>query len=313
MSQIHGTVKQDKMKNKCALLFVLMAAAIAFGGAAAEARDFVSVRSACLGDGWFSYRVRMTPNAFFSTQIMAVAGTQAFPGRIDNSPPPEGWNESAAATEYFWNKDNQVEPHELPLEFTLMLRSSSSGFRTETNFMIGFLLWFHEGLCSPSLSENVAGFVRLPALTPCDPLLSDGSPPELSSGFEYLPDPKIVELGPDFLRYSWPTTNTVVIEASPDLQSWSNLVRTVGHGGTTTWSAAQSMDTLGRYFRVGLMATEILPDPAASPAPRSSAAFPVFNRLTPRGLIADGPGGPRLIPAEPTAGPCWQLPVALPR
>ena len=299
------------MKKIHAWVPALMAILISLGGAAAEARDLVSVKSACLGDGWFSYQVRMDPNAFFSKQIMAFAGAEAFPNRIDGNLPPAGWTDNAETNAFFWNKDDQTETDGLPLEFTMRMRSSSSGFRTQTNFMVGFLLWFHGGLQSPLLSENVAGFARVPALVPCDPLESDGSPTELLSGFEFLPDPQVVELGADFLRYSWPSTNTVVIEASRDLQSWSNLAQTVGHGGTTTWFAAQAMDSYGGFFRVGLVAMHALTGDKASPAARSPASAAMFNRLTPKGLIASGPHGPTLIPASPTDVGYWHLPVSL--
>ena len=178
---------------------------------------------------------------------------------------------------------------------------------------MGFLLWLHDGLQSPLFAENIAGYAMLPALVPCDPDESDGSPLTMFSGYEAFPDPQVVELGSDFLRYSWPNTNTVVIKASHDLQSWSNLAHTIGYGGTTTWSAAQSMDTLGRYFRVGLVATRALPENTIVPATHAPTSVGIFNRLTPTGLIVSGPNGTHLIPAGQADHELWYLPVALPQ
>ena len=302
------------MKKIYGLLPVLLAAYFSFAIAIAEARNFVSVKSSYLGDGWFSYEVRMEPNPFFSTQIMAFAGTYPFSGRIDSTLPPEGWTAGTNSEELSWTKNNQTEPHALPFEFTMVGRSSSSGFRTETNtFRIGFLLWLYDGFQSPLVSENIAGYATLPVLVPCDPYESDGSPLEIFSGYEFLPDPQVVELGSDFLRYSWPNTNTVVIEASHDLHSWSNLAQTVGHGGTTTWSAVQSLGTFGRYFRVGLVATRALPEKAIVPATPPLTSVGIFNRLTPEGLIVSGPNGTTLIPAGQADHGLWHLPVSLPQ
>ena len=74
--------------NKChGLLPVLMASCYLFATAIAEARDFVSVKSSYLGDGWFSYQVRMEPNPFFSSQIMAFSNANSFSNRIDYNMP----------------------------------------------------------------------------------------------------------------------------------------------------------------------------------------------------------------------------------
>ena len=291
-----------------------MVAYFSFAPAISEARDFVSVKSSYLGDGWFSYQVRMEPNPFFSSQIMIFANANSFSDRIDYNMPPNGWSADTNGTTLNWTKNDQLEPHALPIEFTMVGRSSLSGFRTETRALtIGFLLWLHDGFHSPLISENIAGYVMLPALVPCAPNESDGSPLEMFSGYEALPDPQVVELGPNFLRYCWPNTNTVVIEASHDLQSWSNLAQTIGYGGTTTWSTAQSMDTFGRYFRVGLVAMRALPEKAIIPATHTPTSVGIFNRLTPQGLIVSGPNGTHLIPAGQADHELWYLPVPLPQ
>ena len=302
------------MKKNHGLLLVLMAAYFSFASASAEARNFVSVKSSYLGDGWFSYQVRMEPNPFFTTQIMAFANANPFSSRIDFNMPPEGWSADTNGNTLNWTKNDQQEPHALPLEFTMVGRSSLSGFRTETNsFTIGFLLWVHDGLQYPLVSDNFAGYAQLPALVPCDPSESDGSPLEMASGCEFLPDPKVVELGSDFLRYSWPNTNTVVIEASHDLQTWSNLAQTIGYGGTTTWTTAQSLGTFGRYFRVGLVSTRALPEKAIVPATPPPTSVGIFKRITPKGLIVSGPNGTNLIPAGQADHGLWYLPVSLPQ
>ncbi|OQA28805.1 MAG: hypothetical protein BWY59_00664 [Verrucomicrobia bacterium ADurb.Bin345] len=298
-------------RDVCILLLAVAASVLPFAASPAAARDFVTVRSAYLGDGWFSYTMRMEPNPFFSTQITGIAGTAAFTNRIDANTPPEGWTESPDTSSFFWGKDNQFEEHALPLELTMMARSSSSGYRTQTNYFVMFVLWMHDWLPIPGiLSANIAGYVRLPALVPCEPAESDGSPTELFSGYEIFPDPEVVESGPDFLSYFWPNTNTVVIEASYDLQSWSNVAQMVGHGGTSTWVAAQPLDELGSFFRVGLVAMRALSGISSSQDPIPPAAPGVFNRLAPEGLFVSGPDGKTtLLPAGEADKGLWMLPA----
>jgi len=50
------------------LLFQALALSILFFAVnRGMARDFVTLHSEHLGDGWFSYTIRMEPNPFFST------------------------------------------------------------------------------------------------------------------------------------------------------------------------------------------------------------------------------------------------------
>lgn len=214
---------------------------------------------------------------------------------------------------FIWEKNDQTQPHALPYEFTMMARSTSSGYRTETNFSIAFLLWINGWLQSPLLSRNIAGYVRLPALVPCAPSESDGTPPELFSSYEFFPDPQVVGMNEHSLSYSWPNTNTVVIEASHDMQSWSNIAQTVGYGGTTTWHSAQSINEFGNCFRVGLVAMRALTNNVASlHSPSQASSIPAFKRFTPRGLIVSLPDGDTLIPVGQNNCKIWYLPVALP-
>lgn len=291
----------------------LIAIITAFVIAPASARDFASVKSSYLGDGWYSYHVRMEPNPFFSTQIMGLAGAQYFTNRIDNNTPPVGWTQDATTNKFIWNKNDQTEAHPLPYEFTMMARSSSMGFRTEANFYIAFQLWINGWLQSPILSQNIAGYVRLPALVPCDPSESDGSPTELFSSSELFPDPQVVRMDGYSLSYSWPNSNTVIIEASRDLQSWSNIVQTVGYGGTTTWHSAQEMDAFGSCFRVGLVAMRALTNNVASlHYLRQASPISTFKRFTPEGLLVSRTDGDLLIPAGQTNCNIWYLPVTQP-
>jgi len=301
------------MKKITVPIYALIAVFTALLVTFAEARNFVSVKSSYLGDGWFSYTVRMEPNPFFSTQIMMFAGAPIFTNKIDSNTAPEGWTESTNTDSFVWDKNDQTEPHILPLEFTMLGRSASSGFRTETNFWVGFLLWINGWLQSPLLSQDIAGYVRLPALFPCEPNESDGSPTELFSAYEIFPDPEVIELGSDHLSYFWPSSNTVLIEASHDFQVWSNVAQVVGYGGTTTWSSAQSMDTFGSYFRVGLVAMKALTNTTTSPVQSSSDPIAVFHRLTPEGLIVSGPNGTHLLPAGDSDSKLWYLPIRLQR
>lgn len=296
------------------LLLALVSGVAALVATPAAARDFITLHSTHLGGGWFTYTVRMEPNPFFSTQIMGVAGAMSFTNRIDATPPPEGWTASTDTVSFIWGKDDQLSPHGLPFELTMAARSSSSGFRTETNFFVGYLLWFKGWLSAPGiLSGNVAGYVKLPALVPCEPSESDGSPTELVSSYEVFPDPAIVDLGRNYLNYFWPGSNTVVIEASEDLRSWSVLDQCVGQGGTSTWFAAESLPLLGRYFRVGLVAMrDITTAPDLLSAPSDPANDAVFHRLTADGLIVTGPRGPILLPTGEGNSGHWCLPVSEP-
>ncbi len=243
---------------------------------------------------------------------MALAGAMVFTNRIDANTPPAGWTESPETDTFLWGKDDQLVAHNLPFEMTMIARSSSSGFRTETNFFVAYALWL-QGWIAPSglLSQNIVGYVKLPALVPCEPAEADGSPEELIASYEMFPDPEIVEMGGDFLRYFWPSSNTVVIEASYDLESWSDVVQMVGHGGTTTWNSAQSLDVFGSYFRIGLIAMRALSDNQALPLSDSRSTAYVFQRWTPEGMIVSGPGGDRLLPTEGKHSGFWCLPILL--
>lgn len=278
-------------------------------GRVVEASGRIGVTSTVLGDGWFSYQVRIESTPFFSQQIVGTAAVIFFQDYVDGNSAPAGWSDGSADSFLHWSKDDQQQSHGFPLEFTILGRSSSSGFRTETNgFIVGFIAWPQTWFQSPLVSQNIAGFVKLPVLVPCDLEESDGSPVELYAFNDVIPDPRICEMGSDYLKYEWGAANVMDVEASYDLVKWNWVGRIQSEVGITTWHSSQPLDELGTFFSVRL--SDKSSSAKSSMAQKPSAGS--FVRLLPEGVLVAGPDGTSsLVPVGAGDG-LWCVPVTLP-
>jgi hypothetical protein len=107
--------------------------------------------------------------------------------------------------------------------------------------------------------RNVSAGRFLPCLVPCAPEESDGSPSNLVSRLEIVPDLKIdglIVTNQDVygLRYSWPAASTVELQASHDLTNWARVARFFGDPPQTTWTTNSPMNAFGEFFRLWVIA-----------------------------------------------------------
>ena len=136
---------------------------------------------------------------------------------------------------------------------------------------------------------EVTGFWNADVLVPCAPGDADGSSTNLLAvgPFEGLADIRIVELlrqGDSVMgvRYDYAETNTVRLEASRDMLSWTNVAYIYGGRPSTSWTNNTPLNSYGNYFRLRLVAEGHAP----SVPPLSAAA--VFNAASPDASDSSG-------------------------
>lgn len=232
----------------CVLSLLLMPAAPSPGA------TFAQLESAYQGDGWFEYRVTMFQEPFFRTQCLTGAYTSSFTNRNELGSVPADWTFYAEDDHTVsWSYNGTEATQAVPCTQSFYARSTEQHFKTVTNFYLFYLLWPQHWLHSPYLTDNMAGFVKLPALVPCPPPEEDGSPSNLVASFEMLPDVTVEDITPLSISYSWGPQYTVLISASTNLVNWTNVTYALGYEGITTWTSPVPLTAYGSAFRVGLV------------------------------------------------------------
>jgi hypothetical protein len=229
-----------------------------------RATTFLEVESAYLGDGWFSYRVKVCNDPFVWQAGLGSFGLMVT-NFIENGAPPNEWTNSTAAGSGSWNYALTNWWQDRPYERTFYARSSERTYRFNTyGCIVTFSLWprnIADGQWS-FMSANVVGYAMLPCLVPCSPDQADGSPSDYLYNWKLVPD---IQMGPLVLTndtpfgitYDWPASGLVELQGSFDLQTWTLITRINGTSGRTTWTTNTPINTLGSNFRVQLISGDL--------------------------------------------------------
>ena len=117
---------------------------------------------------------------------------------------------------------------------------------------------------------------------PCPPEQADGSPTNYSCVLKLLPDIVIKDLiqsngvfcGVDF---TWDYESTFVLQASTDMQTWTNVSYVWSYPPETVWTTNAPLNALGRFFRLSMAAnshrSDLPPLTAGAIAPQSAGSI----------------------------------------
>ena len=242
----------------------LLLAVFLFGPGTAKGTTFLQFDSTFLGNGWFQYRLQLMDDPFFTAVDLSIGIN--FTNQIDSTGSAI-WTNSTAQTNYSdWASSVSYRPR--PYEEVFLVRSSEPSYRQGTvggpasgaTLLMGLYLAAKNPLSDIGLvSENMVGYVNIPCLIPCQPGDADGSPTNFSYTLKLVPDVIIQQLiqtngavsGVDFV---WEAESTFLLEASKNLTTWTNIAYVWSTPSETLWTTNQSLNNLGQFFRLELVA-----------------------------------------------------------
>ena len=158
----------------------------------ASGAPFAKLQSSCLGDGWFQYTLTNLQDPFFREADIVGFDVRPFTNFFTYGADPVDWQRVSPDTnEVYWNFTGSV-PQNRPYQVTFLAQSQYTSYHTANGGVnngatILFLLWPQDYLLSPNYS-NIAGFYAMACLEPCPPDQADGSPSNLVSVVELVPD-----------------------------------------------------------------------------------------------------------------------------
>jgi len=291
--------------HKISKLALLMLAVLSLGVLTARATTFLQFQSTYLGDGWFQYQMSVLDDPYFS-EADITGLTVYFPGEIGSSTTSTNWSETdsedAGSTWSFtnstWSFTNGYPVR--PYQETFLVQSSDTTYKLGTNipnsavvilslFPVDFNPMGNDGL-----SQNIVGYATLPCLVPCSPDEADNSPTNFVFILKLLPDVGINQLiqtngniyGIDF---TWGYDSTFVLQASADLNNWTNVAYIWSYPPETIWTTNTPLNNFGNFFRISLVGSSYDTNPPAlnSSAVEISKALAKNNGAVPKGV----PGG----------------------
>jgi hypothetical protein len=246
---------------------VCFSAIFALGLGTSFATTFLQFDSTSLGNGWFQYHMQVASDPFF-TEADITSLNINFTNQIDQSATSPNWTNTGVGTGFgsaysSWGF-NQGYPAR-PYDVTFLVRSSETSYRLATNNWDGAVvllsLWLADFNPLPGgiFSQNIVGYANMPCLVPCRPEDADGSPASFSYVLKLLPDVNISQLiqsdgvvqGVDFL---WGYESTFLLQASTDLNTWTNVAYVWSYPPETLWITNRSLNDFGQFFRVSLVA-----------------------------------------------------------
>lgn len=238
----------------------------------AHAYPFVTCKSTYVTNGWFDYELTVHNDIFFymidSLGFATLSGTNA----LTVGPMPAGWTNGIWTNELVWSywsyPGTPLVPLPRPQVVHMSFQSPYTSFRTDTQGQsyVTFSGQYRDFICSPYLSVNLVGFLRLSGLlVPCPETEADGSPPTRTAICELVPDIKITGFLVESnciqgIHFSWDSTFTMGVEASWDGIAWSNVAWVVGDQGANTWRSSRPLEQIGKYFRLLLYSRTKYPE-----------------------------------------------------
>jgi len=242
---------------KKALLLLLTAAVNLMIVGAVRARSPLSMESTYLGGGWFRYTVAVVDDPFFV--FLDVNGFLSPHPSIEYGPNPAGWTNNPVAG--FWGFAGPSPGSQtLPYRASFLARSSETHFKRggiATLFMTFSTIGGYHGIPASGI---VGGFWYAPVLVPCPASEADGSSTNFLAICDSLalPDIRITGLqrtGETIhgVSYEFSAENTVRLEGTRDLTTWTNIAYIHGVSNVTTWTTNRALNDFGSFFRVRLI------------------------------------------------------------
>ena len=241
-----------------------------------QGRDVQTLESTYLGEGMFRYRIHTFDDPFFNYLYVFSFGIHGVTATNLGVNPPH-WSSNLQPTAVLWDfvgqpAGNQVRPYTA----TFTMQSSLTNFRRKD---LGAFVTMELSTVGAYHGHTEAfsggGYWNADVLVPCAPEDADGSSTNLLAvgPFGGPADIRIVELlrqGDSVMgvKYDYAETNTVRLEASRDMLSWTNVAYIYGGRPTTSWTNSTPLNAYGNYFRLRLVAEGHAP----SVPPLSAAA-----------------------------------------
>lgn len=244
-----------------------------------------------LGDGWFQYDVKVLYDPFFLEADLTQFAINITNGvDIELGTMPTNWNATPnlTASWSFTGTNAQTRPNEQ----IFLMHSSATNYMLGTNATSIVSLVTSDIYPPGVVSGNTVGYINVPCLLPCPPQLADHSPTNHLETIVLIDDPVIKKLlvGPSTygIVFDWVGDSTEVLQASRDLNNWTNITYLFGTNGETVWTTNQHLLDHGQYFRLllaaGFQTTNVAPLSEASL--RTSPAIKSLSAAT---------GNPRVL------------------
>lgn len=241
------------IKNRI-LMSIVTAMVWALGPSTGLSKDCFELESHYNGDGWFTYDLRTLDDPLIA--VIRLSALEPWFTNFVACTPPDHW------TNYFFQGNwtgimydqSSLQPRINEINFSV--QSGSTFFRRES---LGFTAIVGIQVAPILGGDWFGGYVRLDCLVPCAPQDADGSPPDLVSELELIPDVKIdgliVTNGAVYgLTFSWAAPSTVELQGSHDLTNWTSVAQLFGSPPQTTWTTNVPLNSFGDFFRLRLLA-----------------------------------------------------------
>ena len=225
---------------------------------AVQARSPLSLESTYLGDGWFRYTFSVADDPFFV--FLDVNGfSVSHPSIVERGPNPVGWTNNPA--EGFWGY-TVASPgaRTLPYGASFLVRSGETHFKRGGIATLTMAISTIGGYHGMPPSGVLAAFWPAPVLVPCPASEADGSSTNLlvTCDLLTLPDIRITGLqntGETIhgVSYEFSAENTVRLEGSRDMVTWTNIAYIHGISNVTTWTTNRALNDFGNFFRLRLI------------------------------------------------------------
>jgi len=223
----------------------------------ASARNAMEVESSYLGGGWFEYRLRTLDDPFIKNITLGQLVPWPFTNYVEDVL-PEHWTNFIPSGGWSGIMFDGAVAQPRVKEITFQVRSSFTSFRRQH---FGFTSILFVETADPYFlpGGGVGGYVNLDCLIPCAPGGADGSPSNMVSSIELIPDIKIDELihtngEIHGVKFSWAEPSTVQLEGSHDMGQWTPITRFFGNPPQSTWTTNASLNSSGSFFRLSLVA-----------------------------------------------------------
>jgi hypothetical protein len=244
----------------------------------AQASTSLTLQSTCLGNGWFQYQLNMKKDPFVtsvSIQHFWVATTNVDDQSTTSTNFVFGWDVLAYGQTYAeWScAASNWPPTDPPFTETFLLHSPETSWKmfTSSNRLAGAnmdftLQWNNLAPYGAGQTESIVAGGH--CLVPGNPNEADGSPTNCTYVVELVPDIIINHLiqtngsiyGVDL---TWNGTSTFALQASADLNHWTNVTYIWSSPPETVWTTNAPLNSYGQFFRVALVANGYQTNPPA--------------------------------------------------
>lgn len=237
------------------------------GSLAVQATDNMTLTSRYLGEGQFDYQLTLHEDPFFIDQTGDL--TVPFLNLVFVDRVTPGWQ--ASTDEHSFQLALSSGDPLRPYTYGCVAQSALPAFKKGTvesgEFAIvtGEVVYhemFADGVnrSAGPISGNVVYYAKINALVPCAEEDADDASGTLSYTVKLIPDVELQDIlftndtawG---ISYHWSSPNTMLVQASDDMQSWTNVAYVLGDSGTNVWYHESPLSDYGSFYRLQLVAS----------------------------------------------------------